>query len=117
MERPAIVAQAGIAVIPPDGTGDINNYTLLYSTNDERLWQDLLEAGLPAVFDPALAYESTPDSSGHGEIYAAVSPFVQPAWFLTGGADPPPAGGFPVVANWWFNGFRGVIKNGDLDSV
>src|SRR5439155_21017043 len=25
-EKPAIVAQAGIAVVPPDGTGDINNY-------------------------------------------------------------------------------------------
>jgi hypothetical protein len=109
-ERPAIVAQAGIAVVPPDGTGDINNYTLLYSTNHERLWQALIEAGLPAVFDPALAYEFTPDSSGHGELYAAVSPILQPAWFLSGAADPPPAGGAPVVANWWLNGFRGVIK-------
>lgn len=109
-ERPAIVAQAGIAVIPPDGTGDINNYTLLYSTNHERLWQNLIQAGLPAVFDPALAYEFTPDSTGHGEVYAAISPIVQPAWFLTGAADPPPADGAPVVANWWFNGGRGVIK-------
>src|SRR5437762_1045371 len=32
-ERPAIVTQVGIAVIPPDGTGDINNYTLLYATD------------------------------------------------------------------------------------
>ena len=109
-EKPAIVAQVGVAVVPLDGTGDINNYTLLYSTNNERLWVGLLEAGLPAVLDPALAYEFTPDASGHGEVYTAVSPIAQPSWFLTGAADPPPPGGAPVVANWWFNGFRGTIK-------
>ena len=109
-QRPAIVAQVGIAVISPDGTGDINNYTLLYATDDEQLAQALNQSGLPAVLDRALAYEFTPDSSGHGELYVAVSPSLQPAWFLTGAADPPPSGGAPVVANWWFNGGRGVLK-------
>jgi len=110
VEKAAIVAQAGIAVISPDGSGDINNYTLLYSTDHEQLSQALGQSGLPAVLDRALAYEFTPDSSGHGELYVAVSPIAQPAWFLTGEADPPPSGGAPVVANWWFNGSRGVVK-------
>ncbi|HEY1340488.1 MAG TPA: hypothetical protein VGF59_23410 [Bryobacteraceae bacterium] len=108
--KSAVVAQAGIAVIPPDGTGDINNYTLLYSTNDDQLFFALLRAGLPAVLDLALAYEFTPDSTGHGEMYAAVSPLLQPAWFLTGAADPPPPGGAPVTANWWYNSLRGTLK-------
>jgi len=109
-EKPAIVAQAGIAVVSPDGTGDINNYTLLYSTNHEHLSEALTEAGLSAIFDRALTYEFTPNSSGQGEIYVAVSPAVQPAWFLTGTADPPPSGDAPVVANWWFRASHATVK-------
>lgn len=109
-EKPATVAQAGIAIVSPDGTGDINNYTLLYATDNEQLALLLNLEGLPAVLDRAAAYEFTPDSTGHGEVYVAVSPIVQPSWFLTGAADPPPSGGAPVVANWWFNGSRGVLK-------
>jgi hypothetical protein len=109
-EKPAIVAQVGIAIIPPDGTGDINNYTLLYATDHQQLAQVLNQAGLPAVLDRALAYELTPDSNGHGEVYVGVSPALQPAWFLTGAADTPPSAGGPVVANWWFQGSHGVIK-------
>ena len=62
------------------------------------------------MLDRALAYAFAPGSSGNGEVYVSVSPAVQPAWFLTGSAGPPPAGGFPVVANWWFNGSPGVLK-------
>jgi len=109
-KKPAIVAQIGIAVIPPDGTGDINNYTLMLATDDQQLAQALNQAGLPAVLDRALAYEFTPDATGHGELYTAVSPGLQPAWFLTGAADPPPSSGSPVVANWWYNGSRGPLK-------
>jgi len=49
-EKPAIVAQVGIAIIPPDGTGDINNYTLLYATDHQQLAQALNHAGLPVVW-------------------------------------------------------------------
>ena len=109
--RPAIVAQIGIAVIPPDGTGDINNYQLLYATNDAQLADALNEAGVPAVLDRELDYEFSPDASGHGDVYAAVSPTTaQAAWFLTGTADLPPPGGAPVVANWWFNGSHRSAK-------
>lgn len=35
----------------------------------------------------------------------------RPAYFETGNwADPPPQSGAPVVANWWLNGPRGVVK-------
>jgi hypothetical protein len=108
---PAVVAQVGIAIVPPDGTGDINNYQLLYSTDNPRLAQALNDAGVPTVLDRALAYEFSPDSSGHGEVYAAISPSAaQAAWFLTGTADSPPPGGAPVIANWWFNNSRRVVK-------
>jgi hypothetical protein len=108
--QPAIVAQVGIAVVSPDGSGDINNYTLLYSTDNDQLAKELSQAGQPAVLDKQLCYEFSPDASGNGEIYAAVSPAVQPAWFLTGSAGPPAPSGTPTVANWWFDGSRGVVK-------
>ena len=109
--RPATVAQIGIAVVPPDGTGDINNYQLLYATDDAQLADALNEAGVPAALDRALAYEFSPDSGGHGEVYAAVSATdTQAAWFLTGVADLPPPGGSPVVANWWANGSQRTAK-------
>jgi hypothetical protein len=98
-EKPTIVAQVGIAVIPPDGTGDINNYTLQYATDHQQLAQALNQAGLPAVLDRAPAYEFTAGADGRGELYAAVSPALQPAWFLTGVAEPPPGAGGPVAAN------------------
>jgi hypothetical protein len=101
------IAQVGIAVIPPDGTGDINNYTLLYSTDNAQLAKELNQAGQPAEFDPHLAFEL---NSSSGEIYAAVSPGAQPAWFLAGSAAAPVPPAVPTVANWWFNGSRGVVK-------
>src|ERR1051325_10334091 len=108
---PAVVAQIAIAVVPRDGTGDINNDTLLYSTNSGRLADELNDAGVPAVQDRALTYELTPNSAGNGELYVAVSPTnAQAAWFLTGTASPPPSTGAPVVANWWFNGGKSVTK-------
>jgi hypothetical protein len=109
--RPVTVAQVGIAVVPPDGTGEINNYELTYVTDDSRLADALNEAGVPAVLDRALAYEFSPDASGQGEVYSAVSPASgQAAWFLTGTADLPPPAGAPVVANWWFNTSRRMVK-------
>jgi len=110
LAQPAIVAQVGIAVVSPDGSGDINNYTLLYSTDNDQLSKELSQAGQPAVLDDSLRFEFSPDASGNGEIYAAVSPAVQPAWFLTGSAGPPAPGGTPTVANWWFNSSRAVVK-------
>lgn len=106
--RPVNIAQIGVAIVPPDGTGDINNYTLLYATSDERLARALQEAGLPAGLDPLLAFEVTPGAGG--EVYTAAAPPGAYAWFLTGSANEPPPGGSPVTANWWFQTRRNVLK-------
>ena len=106
---PALVAQIGVAIVSPDGSGDINNYSLLYVTNNEKLAEELREAGLPAQMDRTLAYEFTPAPDGSGELYAAVSPVDGP-YFLTGTALPPPGPPSPVVANWWFAGRQSTVK-------
>jgi hypothetical protein len=107
--RPVLVAQIGVAIVSPDGTGDINNYSLLYVTNSGELAEALAEAGWPAQIDRTLAYEFTPNASGSGELYISVSPFDGP-YFLTGNASPPPGPPAPVAANWWFAGNGGVAK-------
>jgi hypothetical protein len=107
--EPVLVAQIGIAIASPDGTGDINNYSLLYVTNSKRLADALQDAGLPAQWDGAFAYEFTPNAAGSGELYVAVSPAGGP-YFLTGNASPPPGPPSPVVANWWFAARESVVK-------
>lgn len=106
------VAQTGVVVIPPDGTGDINSYTLSYSTNSLRLAVRLELAGMNVSLDPDLVYEVTPDPPGAGgELFAETTPLTAPGWFLSGTvADPPPTPNFPFTANWWFQTRQGRLK-------
>jgi len=97
---PVLVAQIGVSIASPDGTGQINNYSLLYETNSLLLWGALKNVGWPALYDPRLAYEFTPGTTGSGNVYIAVSPPDGP-YFLEGDASPPPGPPAPVVANWW----------------
>ena len=61
--QPTELSQIGINVVGPDGSGDINNYTVIYVTNNQALAEHFQAAGLLAVFDRQLTYEYTPDSS------------------------------------------------------
>lgn len=109
LNGPVLVAQIGVAISSPDGTGDINNYSLLYATNSGELAEALQETGWPARLDRTLAYEFTPSASGPGGLYIAVSPADGP-YFLTGSASAPPGPPAPVVANWWFGSDDGTVK-------
>ena len=61
-------------MVAPDGTGDINNYTVIYVTNNLALAEYFQIAGLPAVFDPQLTYEYTSDSGGgSGRLYVTAA--------------------------------------------
>jgi hypothetical protein len=110
--QPTIVSQIGINLIAPDGTGDINNYTVIYVTNNAGLVARSERAGLPAVFDPALTSEFTYDSTGQsGELYVTAQGPELPAYFLAGTeSDPAPNSAISFLANWWFVGHHGVIK-------
>jgi hypothetical protein len=59
-QGPAIVAHIGINIESPDGTGDINNYTIIYATTSISLARSLRHLGLPALYSPSLAYEFYP---------------------------------------------------------
>jgi hypothetical protein len=45
--QPTELSQIGINLVTPDGTGDINNYTVIYVTNNEDLARRFQIAGLP----------------------------------------------------------------------
>ena len=110
--QPTELSQIGINLVPPDGTGDINNYTVIYVTNNRTLAEHFQTAGLPAVLDPQLTYEFTPDSSGtSGQLYVTAAGEELPAYFLFGTeTDPPPNSQQSFLANWWFTGHGGKMK-------
>jgi len=110
--QPTELSQIGINLVAPDGTGDINNYTVIYVTNNQALAEHFQTAGLPAVFDPELAYEYTPGPmETSGELYVAASAQGLPAYFLFGTEnEPPPNSQQSFLANWWFTGHGGKMK-------
>lgn len=112
--QPTELSQIGIN--PPDGTGDINNYTVIYVTNNQTLARRFQFAGLPAIFDPQLIYEYTPDSSGlSGELYVTAAGEDLPSYFLFGTeTEPPPNSQQTFLANWWFTGPEGRMKQSTL---
>jgi hypothetical protein len=110
--RSTNLSQIGVNIASPDGTGTINNYTALYVSNNPQLVEHFRDVGLPADYDRDLLYEFTYDSSGtSGELYVAADGPDIPAYFFSGTeSDPPPNSEQPFIANWWFNGRRGVIR-------
>jgi hypothetical protein len=107
--QPTELSQIGINLVAPDGTGDINNYTVIYVTNNQAPAEYFQAVGLPAVLDPNLTYQYTPRPvETSGELYVAASGQGLPAYFLFGTeSDPPPipnkpfwrTGGSPVTAS------------------
>lgn len=113
------LSQIGINLVAPDGTGDINNYTLIYVTDNRALARHFQNAGLPAVFDPQLTYEFTPDAiGGSGELYVSAAGEDLPSYFLFGTeTEPPPKSQQTFLANWWFTGPEGRMKQSTLFPV
>lgn len=108
---PTSISQIGIEIVPPDNTGDINNYTLLYVSNNLELVRAFRGAGVPALYDPSLTYQFTYDSTGKaGELYVEVESSGLPAYFLSGTEIDPTAPGSVFDANWWYATPRTVVK-------
>ena len=101
--QPTTISQIGINIVSPDGTGDINNYMALYVSNNPQLVAAFQSAGIPATLDPQIAYEYTPNGSGGGTLYGAVSPREFGPYFLYGAEkNPPPDSAQQFIANWWY---------------
>ncbi len=108
--RAGIVSQIGVNVLPPEGEGDINNYTIHYGTDHLRLAQALRRAGVAARFIPNLEFDYDDDGDGTG-AYFIENPRPSFAHVISGPASDPPPGQAPVpfVANWWRFGYAGDV--------
>jgi len=101
--QPTNLSQIGINLVPPDGTGDINNYTLVYVSNNPLLVANFIAAGLPAHFDPLLSYEYSAPANADGNLYVAVAaPGLQPYFIYGPETAPPPDSATDFLANWWY---------------
>src|SRR5262245_40228134 len=112
---PGTVAHIGINIAPPDGQGDINNYTLTYASDVTGLVNRLRANGVPAQHDADLLYEFTRDSSTTGNLLGLVTPDRGPRWHVYGReSDAPPDSQFPFRAIWWYASAGRTVR---MDSV
>lgn len=100
--EPGTVAQLGVGIVSPDGTGDINNYTAWYYTTSLRLAVRLKALGIPAEWSPRLAYDRVGNTLGIDVKLPSHPPF-----HTTSTVVEPGPGAIPFAANWWrLNGQR-----------
>jgi hypothetical protein len=116
---PTTISQIGINIVSPDGTGAINNYLLIYVTNNPFLAEALQRVGVPANYDPTIAYEYRRDSSGSsGVLYGAVPDANVPAYFFYGTeTEPPPNTQQLFIANWWHGEFIRVRQQTTFPAI
>jgi hypothetical protein len=110
-EKAGAVVQIGLVLVPPDFTGDINNFTLWYYTSDAKLAHALTLAGVDAQHVPTLAYAYVPQAPGDSDPLAVVVPKPgRPQLAIAGHvtASDAPAGSFE--ANWWAQSESARVK-------
>jgi len=105
------ITQVGLVVVPPDFTGDINNYTLWYYTTDAELANHLVRLGVGAQHVQNITYDYVPGAMGNPvPVLVNVPRPGDPMFSLAGTVtrSEVPSGSF--VANWWQSGRRGSVK-------
>lgn len=95
------VAQIGANLVSPDGTGNINNYTIYYSTTSKRLTRFLQRDGVPAQYVKNIDYGFTPDGKGGGSLAISVGKPIDSPYKVSAQVVVPTAAPVPYTANWW----------------
>jgi hypothetical protein len=107
--EPGAIVQIGAVIVPPDFTGDINNYTFWYETSAPRLAHALQDLGVPArhVERIDVDFEST---GGAAPFAVTVRRPGDPRLSLEGSVveSQTPSGSF--TANWWRQTGAGAVK-------
>jgi hypothetical protein len=101
------IVQIGAVIVPPDGTGDINNYTLFYYTSNLPLALRLVLAGINAQYVPTIDYDYR---SQLNSLQVRVPFPGLPRLNLSGTVSPSqqPTGSF--TANWWVTARGDILK-------
>lgn len=101
------IVQIGAVIVPPDFTGDINNYTIWYSTSSEKLATQLGRVGVNAQLVPTIDYQY---QSGNSSFSVTVPMPGEPRFMLTGTVQPSSTSAGEFIANWWQETSEGVVK-------
>ena len=106
-QRGGDIVQIGAVLVPPDFTGDINNYTIWYYTSDLRLALRLLASGVSAQYVPTIDYNYETDD---GTLHVRVPLPGIPRFVLSGSVAPSPEPAGSFLANWWQEVQGGKVK-------
>ena len=101
------IVQIGLVIVPPDGTGDINNYTLWYYSSDAELATQLRRAGVSVQHLPTIDYDY---ESNDNSLFVRVPRPGSPSLALFGTVQPSPDPGGSFLANWWQQAEAGSVK-------
>lgn len=102
------VVQMGAVIVPPDGTGDINNYTLFYYSDDAKLVEALERAGMTAT-KAQVAYQ-TETEGAESSLDVTVRARGRSSLHVGGSVTPVSTPAGPFLANWWIDTRRGPLK-------
>jgi len=104
------IVQIGLPIVPPDGTGDFNNYLLWYLTTNSLLADDLRHAGVPAQFVQRIAYnvQLSPGQTVPFFVDVPVPAIttLQCGGTVTASANPQVF----LLANWWTRATGVTVK-------
>lgn len=106
--RPGIIVQVGLVIAPPDGTGDVNSFTLWHFTTHSPLARRLRDAGLSVQLVPTIAYDVALGGKLHSTQVTVPAP-AQPAFDLCGSISEP-SQPLSLTGNWWAKGSKGLVK-------
>ena len=101
------MVQIGAVIVPPDFTGDINNYTIWFSTSNAKLATQLRKVGVDAQLVPVIDYDY---QSAHNSLTVGVPAPFEPSLTLSGSVFPSPKAVGSFLANWWQQTKTGVVK-------
>jgi hypothetical protein len=101
------IVQIGAVIVPPDFTGDINNYTIWYSTSNAKLATQLRKVGVDAQLVPVIDYDY--QSANNSLSVRTPVPF-EPSLTLSGSVLPSPNAAGSFLANWWQQTKTGIVK-------
>ena len=101
------IVQIGLVIVPPDGTGDINNYTLWYFSSDAKLATQLRKIGVGAQLVPTIDYDFDP---GDNSLFVLVPMPGSPRLAVSGAVQPSPLPAGSFLANWWRQTEAGNVK-------
>lgn len=103
------VVQIGVVIVPPDFSGDINNYTLWYYTSDAKLAHHLERLGIAAQHVPTIDHDYAP-SGASSPLFVVVPRPGRPRLSLDGTVveSTTLAGSFEAI--WWAKVNGGSVR-------